>query len=162
MTAAALKTADQPAAAPRGAPVIDPAAAILDGAGHAYRSWFVRLPQGAIADDLKEPGLFRKLQQGGKALKKHDRLYLVDFDERWSADALVGEANAEGVTLCGTRIFQFPARTRPLFSDANFRIEWDGAGYAVIRRRDGASVGTTQGSEELAIRELQNQYGRKV
>lgn len=150
------------AEAPRLMPVIDPAAAQIHVAGHVYREWVIRLPQGAIADDLKEPALFAKLQASAKSLVRHDRVYLIAHDEDWAADAIVAEANGNEATLTGIRVVQFAARTRPLFSDDNYRIEWSGKGYVVVRKSDGSRVTPPVASEQLAVRDLGQQYPRKT
>ena len=45
----------------RAIPVIGPQFAKLNLSGNEYQHWFIRLPKGAIADDLKEPSLFKQL-----------------------------------------------------------------------------------------------------
>jgi hypothetical protein len=147
---------------PRKIPVIQPASMTLDAAGFARRQWFIRLPKGAIADDLKEPSLFSAIQRSASALRRHDSLFLVEFDEAWAAEAVVASANSTGVTLAGMRILKYPDRTTALFSDENYKIEWAGNGYVVIRRRDSARVSQPVATEALAIRDLKNIYPQPV
>jgi hypothetical protein len=112
-----------------------------------------RLPKGTIADDLKEPSLFKQLQQSPKALRRHDTVRLVDYDESWIAEAMVADATATEVVLAGVCIVQFPQRIKRLFEDNRFKVEWRGAGYVVIRQSDGAKM-----SEQLAIPAVGSQY----
>ena len=54
------------------------------------------MPEDFIADDSKETGVWRKVQiNRSTSLRKHDRLYLVAFDESWAAEAIVIDAIAE-------------------------------------------------------------------
>src|ERR1041385_4670073 len=133
-----VATKPEESIAPPRAPKIDPALVQLDAAGQATRSWFVRLPEGAIADDLKEPSIWARVQQvTAKALRLHDRVYAVAFDESWGADAFVAAANGEAVTLAGIRIVQLVARDKALFRDPQYHVAWVGNGYVGVRNRDG-------------------------
>src|SRR5215207_10172076 len=88
----------QPGAPPL--PFIDPANCVIQYAGQAFKEVFVRLPKELIADDLKIPELWRKLQaKPGKALRKFDRVIAVSFDESWLAEAVVADARGEIVVL---------------------------------------------------------------
>ena len=158
MAKAAVKKAAAASSPLRVIPVIDPQFAKLNLSGNEYQHWFIRLPQGVIADDLKEPSLFRQLQQSPKALRKHDTLRLVEYDESWIAEAIVVEANATEAVLAGVRIVQFPQRIKPLFEDDRFKVEWRGAGYVVIRKSDGAKMSDSFPTEQLAIRAVGSQY----
>lgn len=153
-------TADLPQ---RAIPTIDPTWCKINVAGNEFMQWFIRLPHGAIADDLKEPSIFKRLQQGTRGpLRKHDMLRLVAFDESWIADATVAEANATEAVLAGVKITQYPARIKSLFQDDKFKVEWAGQGYCVVRKSDGAKLSGPHGSEELAIRALSSQYATRV
>lgn len=142
----------------RAIPVISPQSAKLNLSGNEYQQWFIRLPKGAIADDLKEPSMFKQLQQSPKALRRHDTVRLVEYDESWVAEAIVVEASATEVVLAGVRIVQFPQRIKPLFEDDRFKVEWRGAGYVVIRKSDGAKMSDFFPTEQLAIRAVGSQY----
>jgi hypothetical protein len=142
----------------RAIPVISPQFAKLNLSGNEYQHWVIRLPEGAIADDLKEPSLFKQLQQSPKALRKHDTVRLVEYDESWVAEAIVADANATEVVLAGVRIVQLPQRIKPLFEDDRFKVEWRGTGYVVIRKSDGAKMSDFFPTEQLAIRAVGSQY----
>ena len=109
----------------------------LNSDGFAYRTIMARLPEGVIADDLKEPGLWRKVQAGMLPLRRHDHLYIVSFDETWAADCIVADANGLGAVLSKPRIVTFPERYERLFQDDVYRVVWTGTGYAVERKADG-------------------------
>ena len=53
---------------------VDPLHTEQQAAGPTLRTVFVRLPEGATADALKEPGLWRRLQAAGgkKVLRRLD------------------------------------------------------------------------------------------
>lgn len=164
MANAAAKKTDTPADPPqRGIPQIEPSWAKLNFSGAEFQSWLIRLPKGAIADDLKEGGLFKRVQQSGRVtLRKFHNVRLVDFEEKWFADATVGEANASEVILTGIKIVQLPERTRPLFQDEKFEVRWDGIGYAVNRKADNSKLTHHFPTEQLAMHALSQQYAVRI
>ena len=164
-TTAIAKNIDaaQPATAARLAPQVDPANVTLDFNGQVRRAFFVRLPQGFTADDLKETTAWRRVQAAmAKSLRKHDALYVVGFDESWAGEATVGSADSAGVALAGVKIMQLPVRTRRMLEDENFRIVWTGVGYRVQRKKDDQYVTQATASEKLAERDLENQYPKRL
>lgn len=147
----------------RATPTIDPAWCKLNFSGAEFQNWFIRLPKGTIADDLKEPSLFKRVQQSGRStLRKYDDVRLVDFEEKWFADATVAEANANEIVLTGIKIMQLPERTKPLFQDERFQVEWHGAGYVVMRKSDGAKLTNYFPTEQLAVAALGQQYAVRI
>lgn len=143
--------------------LISPGNVNIDGAGYVTRSWFVRLPKGMVADDLKEPKIWRDVQtQMNKALRKHDVVYAVGFGEDFAVEARVVDATREAVVLGGMKIIKFLERLTPLFADETYRVVWTGTGFAVERIADGARMGETFGSEALAIRHLKELYPKPV
>ena len=105
---AAARERDKPAVPPdRKIPTIDPAFVVLNADSFAFRQFMVRVPEGAIADDLKEPLLWSRVQANRNvALRKHDHLYIVAFDESWAADAVVVQANADVAVISRPRILK--------------------------------------------------------
>lgn len=147
-----LNAADLKPAA-RQAPEIDPARVLLQSSGFIWREYLVRCPADMVSDDLKEPGIWRRLQGSGgtKSLKKHDRVYIVAFDESWVAEAIVASADNKGAVLGKPRLTTFPERYDKLFNDGTYRVEWDGAGFVVVRIADGHVM--TQPTQNVALAE---------
>jgi hypothetical protein len=144
-------------------PVIDPAFVVLNADSFAYRQFMVRLPEGTIADDLKEPSLWARVQSSrSMALRKHDHLYIVAFDEGWAADAVVVQANAEVAVISKPRIMRFTERLKPLYSDGTFAVAWYGNGFAVKRLSDGTRMTQIVANEALAERDLGRLYPRAL
>ncbi|WP_370301572.1 hypothetical protein [Pseudooceanicola sp.] len=142
---------------------IDPRYVYAESHGHCSRSWFVRLPMGMLADDLKDPTIWSQVQNDRtKALRRHDRLYLVEHDELFAAEARVTEATSTAAALGILKVISFPERLTPLFDDGTYAVRWCPSGYYVIRKEDQAQLGTHFGSEALAIRHLQSRYPRNV
>lgn len=137
---------------------VDPMRVTLNHGGFGWRDYMVRLPEGCIADDLKEPGLWRRVQKGPNALRRHDHLYLVSYDETWSADAIVADANANEAVLCKPRVTTFPERYDRLFEDDSYRIVWMGNGYRVQRKKDAQHVTPLVANAVLAERDLRQMY----
>jgi hypothetical protein len=141
---------------------IDPANVHLNYAGQVFREIFVRLPSGVIADDLKEPQIWVKVQDGNKALKKFDRVVIVAFDETWLAEAYVENADREKVILARPRVITLSERNDKLLNDGTYRVNWTGAGYNVLRNRDDAVVTTTFLNTVLAERALVGMYPKRA
>ena len=158
MAKAAVKKSATADPSLRAIPVISTQFSKLNLSGNEYQHWFIRLPKGAIADDLKEPSLFKQLQESPKALRRRDTVRLVEYNEAWIAEAMVAEANATEVVLAGVRIINFPERIKPPFEDSKFKVEWRGTGYVVIRKSDGAKLSDFYPTEQLAIRAVGSQY----
>jgi hypothetical protein len=122
-------------------PKIDPAAVSVNWSGQSNKSLFVRLPQGAIADDLKEPSIWRSVQKlPSKALSAYDTVDMVAYDQSWMAEARVTESDAAGATLAGVRIIQTPRRHQNLPQDEKHYTAWVGTGYRIKRRSDDQTV----------------------
>ncbi|WP_168879991.1 hypothetical protein [Rhizobium sp. P28RR-XV] len=142
---------------------INPANVKMNYDGFIFRELFVRLPTGLIADDLKEPEIWEKVQKSSSvAVRKLDRLIMMSFDETWMAEAYVEQAGHMGVTLAKPRLTTLSQRTEKLFSDENYRVVWTGVGYRVERIRDGVAVSQAFANATLAERALTNMYPRRA
>lgn len=149
--------------AARQAPEIDPARVQAQSAGQVWREYLVRVPAGFVADDLKSPEVWRKLQSGSRtSLKKFDRVFVVAFDETWVAEALVASADAKGAVLAKPRVTTMPERYDTLFQDENYRVAWNGFGYIVERKSDGHPMTQPTANPELATRLLAQLYPARV
>ncbi|MER9840327.1 hypothetical protein NKJ59_03580 [Mesorhizobium australicum] len=150
---AMLKTAE------RQAPEIDPARVQIQSAGQVWREYFVRAPAGFVADDLKTPSAWRKVQVGSRSgLKKFDHVFVVAFDESWVAEAIVASADTKGVVLAKPRVTSLPERFDQLFQDENYRVVFNGAGYIVERKSDGHPMTQPTANADLAARLLAQLY----
>lgn len=140
---------------------VEPANVRVNYAGFAFRELFVRLSRGVIADDLKEPGLWSRVQLSNSvALRKFDRVLVVSYDESWIAEAYVEGATATGASLAKPRIIMMRERTEQLFGDGTYQVEFNGRGYHAVRLRDGQSMTPTVANAALAERDLANLYPR--
>ncbi|RVD30527.1 hypothetical protein [Mesorhizobium sp. M4B.F.Ca.ET.017.02.2.1] len=150
--------------ASRLAPVIDPARVTLHANGQVWREYMIRCPADMVSDDLKEPGIWRKLQASGSrnSLKKFDRLFIVAFDESWVAEAIVASADNRAAVLAKPRLTTFPERYDKLFNDGTYRIEWNGFGFVSVRIADGHVMTQAVPSAALAERLLAQLYPARV
>jgi len=131
----------------------------VDVAGMKTTRWFVRLPEGLVADDLKDPALWSVVvAQRLKVIKKHDVVYAVGFADDFAVEARVVGVSGDGIALGKLSIINFPAPTKPLYSDDLYAIAWVGNGYGVIRKSDKMQMGPVFATEQKAIMHLQNQY----
>jgi hypothetical protein len=142
-------------------PEIEPALVVINSEGWAYRTIEVRLPAGMTAADLSEPKIWRKVQGSRGALRKFDHLFVVAFDESWTAEVLVVAADGDKAVLGKPRIESIPERYQRLFEDETYRVIWTGAGYAVERKSDRQRMTAPVGSAVLAERDLVNLYPRR-
>lgn len=142
--------------------VIHHAGIQLDHCGHVRRHFFVRMPAGMMARDAyEEPKVWRTIQSGGKALRLHDQLYIVDHDESGAFEAVVVEVSDQHAVIHPSRMVSFPAKPA-LWSDEKYRIVFEDGGYAIKRKVDGQRIGQPWPSEAHAIREMRNLYPRKA
>lgn len=138
---------------------IDPANVLRDRSGHVTQRYFVRLPREMTNQDVNDPAIWRRVQQDRRrALRRHDQVYLVGYEETFAAQATVVDATAEAAVLGGLKFIQFPERITPLFNDGTYRVIWAGTGYQVERIKDGVPMGAVHGSEALAVRHIRQLY----
>ncbi|MPZ31197.1 MAG: hypothetical protein GEV13_09410 [Rhodospirillales bacterium] len=143
--------------------VIDTARVTLDCEGFVTRLFFVRLPEDFTADQLKEPGIWRKVQASRKSsFRQFDTVTLVAYDETWLAEATVVRADAVSAQLSKPRITSIPPRYNRLFEDALYRVKWFGAGFAVERKIDGHRVTSMAANAAIAERDLARLYPAQV
>lgn len=150
-------------AADRKPPIIPTANVHIDSQGQRLRRFVIRLPDGFTRSDLmetEEP--WRKIQAGSWALRKHDELYCLSYDESWVAEVIVSDANARAVTLAKPRFTELTSRIKSLLNGGKFKVEWAGTGYVVVRIADNHRMTQAVASEVIANRELANLYPRTV
>jgi hypothetical protein len=122
--------------------------------GFCWREWQVRLPADAVADDLKNPAIWRSVQRGRFPFRRHDRVYAIAFDESWVAECIVADADQNQVVLAKPRLTLFPARFDKLFQDDLYRVVWCGSGYQVERKSDGKRMTQVAPTAQIAERDL--------
>lgn len=116
---------------------------------HEARAFAIRAPEGVTADDLRDPetwatvvGKFRKL----------DEVRVTDYGERWVCWGIVENVTPGRLQFKPLKVVEIEHDPRPIFSDPDYKIEWRGAGYGVVRKSDGLLMGEQlHSTEELAI-----------
>ena len=152
----AMKSAD------RKTPEIDPTRVQLQYGGQVWNEFFIRLPDGFVGDDLKDPSAWRKVQAGPRGLRKFDHVFCVAFDESWTATAIVASADRRGVVLGRPNIQTMPERYNKLLETPEYRIAWCGHGFVVERKLDGHRMTQPVANEALAERDLTQLYPRRA
>ena len=142
----------------RGLPQVRTNMVTVNAEGFAWREIMVRMPADAIADDLKEPSIWRDIQHSAKRLYEDDHLYIKAFDRSWAAEAVVASVNLEGATLGTFKIIKMHERTKPFLNDGTYRVILHGVGFAVERIADGQIMSEVMQNEKLAERELVDLY----
>jgi hypothetical protein len=156
--------AEKAAADAREAPVVKPANVQINDAGHVWRSVLVRLPEGSVADDLRDPRIWKSVQSTPvAALLKLDQLLLLGFDESWGAEAIVTHASHNEAKLLVKKVFGFGGGIgEGLFSDGTLEVAWDGSSYLYRRVTDKVPLARGFATEGAAIDALRASYPRKV
>ena len=146
------------------APVVKPINVMVNDCGQMWRNILVRMPEGAVADDLRDSKIWRLVQAAPvAALVKMDQLLILGFDESWGAEAIVKHATNTEARLLIKKVFGFAeVGVDGLFSDGTYEVFWDGGTYGVRRVNDQMPVSRGFGSEGLAIDALRREYPRKV
>jgi len=146
----------------RKSPAIDPNRVTLNADGFCWREFMVRVPAEFVADDLKDPTVWRKNQAARNALRKYDRVMIVAYDESWIAEAIVASADYKGAVLAKPRLTTLPQRYDKLFEDDTYRVAFIGHGYVVERKADGHRMTQPVANADLAARELTALYPRRT
>lgn len=134
----------------------------IDSAGQVWRNVLVRAPKGLIAEDVRNPKAWRRVQAVRQsALVKLDRLLILAFDESWGIDAIVKHATNAEVSLAILKVFSFRDADETLYTDGTLEVFWEGGGYNVRRCADKIPIFTYGfSSEGLAIDALKKSYTR--
>lgn len=138
--------------------VIDPRNMTRNSDGFVWREFACRLPQGMVLDELKDPAIWRHVQKGPSALRKHDKLYLIEYGEAWAAECRVIDGDREKAVLSKPVVVTFGERYDKLFETDEFRVAWWGIGYGVERKSDAHRMTAPVHSAALAERDLRNLY----
>ena len=150
--------------AERAIPEIDLTGVQVNDAGQAWRTVLVRCPEGVIADDLRTPKVWRKLQASRQqALIKLDHLFILAFDESWAARATVTHATSTEAHLAIEKVFTFKEQGQSFWGDGTLEVFWDGKSYGVRRVSDKIRT-ITEGytTEALAADAARRSYPRRV
>lgn len=128
----------------RTAPVLKTSALQWQSEGFVWREAFVRLPNGMTLQDLNDsPAIWENIQaNAATALRQFDRIRAVAYDQAWIVDATVSFADRKQVLFAGIRKTDMPKRSVALFENEDYRVDWAGSGYAVIRKSDGVVMGS--------------------
>jgi hypothetical protein len=148
----------------REAPRIDPRQVKrnFDGVMVSREVW-VRAPEDFTAADLADPSIWRRVQASPQsALRQFDRVVVIGFDETWLAEAYVADSMPDRAVLATPRIVKVAHdRFDKLYSDDTYRVQWNGAAYAIVRKADG-HVMSEHATPELAVRAVERLYPKRV
>lgn len=139
---------------------IDPNCVVRNSAGFSWNEYCIRLPRGVTLDGLKDPALFKKVQASANSLRKLDKVLLVEFDESWTAEARVIQADKTKAVIGKPIVTHYEERFDRLPQTEDLRIEWGGNGFFVARKADGHRVGGPFHSLALAEKAMEQQYPR--
>lgn len=117
---------------------IPPVALECDWEGQKRKSVFVRLPEHITLNHIgNEPSIWSKIQGvKEKALRVHDRIYVVAHDESWAAEATVRGAGPTTVRLTKPKKIELDGHSETWWEDELYLIKWAGTGYGIWRKKD--------------------------
>ena len=120
---------------------IEPSGVMVNDAGQVWRNVMVRCPKEMIADDLRSPKVWKRVQGSRMAaLIKLDHLFVLGFDESWSVRATVTHATSTEAHLAIEKVSSFREQGQSLWSDGTLGVYWDGSSYGVRRVADGVRI----------------------
>jgi hypothetical protein len=167
MTTTTLKptTAEKPKAELETKPMeVDPKRVQVNDSGQAWRSVFVRLPEGATMEELRNPKFWRRNQINPQtALLERDNIFALTFDESGYGRAICTHASATEAHVIVEKVGSYRERGSNFYSDGERSVFWDGSSFGVRRNSDGIRVipeGYT--TEAAAIAALHASYPKKV
>ena len=137
----------------------------VNDAGFCYRNVMVRLPEGMVADDLRDSKIWRRIQIGDQShrLLKPDHLFILSHDESWFCEAIVSYADNISASLAILKVGSFHEVDQALYADGTYKVTWTGAGFGVQRISDNVMTSNqTHSTEALAITALRNLYPKKI
>jgi hypothetical protein len=136
----------------------------VNNCGQIWRDVLVRMPEGAVADDLRDPRIWKAVQGTPfTALVKLDQLLILGFQEDWGAEAIVTHASHAEARLLIKKVFGFGGGIgEGLYSDGTLEIAWDGSSYCVRRVNDQMIVDRGFSTEGAAVDALRRHYPKKV
>ena len=132
-------------------------------AGTRWCEWDVAFPEGGTVDDLSDPSIWRKVQDHRQtALTRGDHIWITAFDRTWKAFVIVSHATLTAVVLSEPWVMNLPPPQERLAEDDRYRVEFDGAGYVVIRKVDGQRMSDSLANPALAERAMTQLYSKVV
>lgn len=143
---------------------VEPSGVQFSHEGFAWRDVLVRLPKGMLADHLRSPAIWRKVQGSRQtALIKLDHLFVLGFDESWAVRAIVTHASSTEAHLAIEKVFTFRAQGSSFYTDGTLEVFWDGGAYGVRRVSDQVrTINEGFTTEGQAIEALRASYPKKV
>lgn len=143
--------------------MVKPNAVQIDSEGFVTRHLVVHAPPGAVADDMRNPGVWKLVQgNAATALRKYDSLTIFAADEGWMMQAMVSVAKSDSAKLAIGKVSTFQTAGEGLFSDGTHKVVFEGIGYFVERISDGGKMGHGHASEALAIDAIRRLYPQRV
>jgi hypothetical protein len=143
--------------------LVKPGAVQIDSEGFVTRHIVIHAPVGAVADDMRNPGVWRLVQGNpSTALRKFDNLTIFASDEGWMMQAMVSVAKMDSSKLVIGKVSTFQTAGEGLFNDGVYRVSFQGLGYVVERIRDNQPMGHAHASEALAIDAIRRLYPQRV
>lgn len=128
-------------------------------AGSVWSEFHVRFPEKGILDDLKEPGIWCRVQSSPNiAFKRFDEVRIIAFDASWMAHAVVAHASRTKVILSKPTVTKLPEQQEHLFQDDRYYVKFVGHGYAVFRKHDDQQMSPAVHDAETAKTVLLRQY----
>jgi hypothetical protein len=148
------------ASEPRITPEIDPKSVKTNESGQVWRSILVYMPEGMVADDLRDAKIWKRVQASPPvALRKLDHLLILTANEDQAIRAVVTYVTGTEAHLSIERVSTFREQSQSLFSDGTLEVFFENGAYSVRRMSDKVRVvNESFHTEALAISSLRQYY----
>lgn len=141
-------------------PLVNPKRVVVNKAGQVRRDVMVRMPEKAVSDDLRNPRIWKLVQQIPQvALIQYDQLFILAHDESWGAEAIVKKATNQEASLVVLKVFGFAEAGEGLYSDGRNEVYFNGVDFNARRVTDKVPVFPSgYSSEGMVIDALRKLY----
>lgn len=135
----------------------------VDKEGFVSRDIFAWAGPDTVADDLREPSIWKKTQMNSMtALRKYDRITVFGADESWMVEGVVAVAKKDSAKLGILKVASFLEAGESLYQDADHRVVFDGGCFYGERIGDGVRVTHGCTTEATCVYQLQQISAQRV
>jgi hypothetical protein len=135
----------------------------VDKEGFVSRDVFAWAGPDTVADDLRDPAIWKKIQMSSMTvLRKYDRVTVFGEDESWMVEGVVSVAKKDSVRLGILKVASFLEVGEGLYRDAEHCVIFDSGWFYIERLIDGVRVSNGLATEAACIHQIHQISAQKV